>query len=130
MYHAMSLVAGFHEAFGIPIADKPELPGGFTNKRRNLRRRLLAEEYAEYVSAELGSDLVEIADALADMAVIICGTALEYGIPLNEVLAEVHQSNMSKLGDDGKPIYREDGKVVKGPNYFKPDIKGILENVN
>ncbi len=86
------------------------------------------EENNEYLEAANNNDLVEVADALGDMLYILCGTILEHGMQhkIEEVFEEIQRSNMSKLGADGKPIYREDGKVLKGPNYFKPDIKGIL----
>lgn len=71
-------------------------------------------------------NMVEAADALADLIYVIYGMALEMGIDLAKVLAEVQRSNMSKLGEDGKPIYREDGKVLKGPGYFRPDVAGVL----
>ena len=76
------------------------------------------------------NDLVEVADALGDMLYILCGTIIEHGMQhkIEQVFTEIQRSNMSKLGADGKPIYREDGKVLKGPNYFRPDIKKILEN--
>lgn len=93
---------------------------------RKVRFDILKEEWEEYIDAEEADDMVEVADALADMIYIAYGTALSYGIPLDEVLAEVQRSNMSKLGEDGKPIYREDGKVLKGPNFSEPDIKSIL----
>ncbi len=120
---ASQMVRQFHETYGVRIQDEAGLPSG---DRRNLRVEILREEFYEYRVAEGHDDLVEIADAMADMLYIIHGTALEYGIPLDAVVAEVHRSNMSKLGTDGKPVYREDGKVLKGPNYFKPDIAGVL----
>lgn len=125
MKEQISRVAEFHEKFNQPIVSIPKLPN---KERRELRRSLLQEEYFEYEEAEIENNLIEIADALADMVVIICGTALEYGIPLDIILQEVHRSNMSKLGYDGKPVYREDGKVIKGPNYSPPNIKDILNN--
>ena len=75
-------------------------------------------------------DRVEVADALGDMLYILCGTIIEHGMQhkIDEVFSEIQNSNMSKLGNDGNPIYREDGKVLKGPNYFKPNIKGILDS--
>lgn len=120
---ASEMVRQFHETYAVRIQAGVGLPDW---ERRGLRGKLLAEEWNEYVSAEADNNIVEIADALADMIYIIHGTALEYGIPLDAVVAEVHRSNMSKLGADGKPIYREDGKVLKGPGYFKPDIAGVL----
>ena len=101
----------------------PALPDTAT---RDLRKKLLAEEYTEYTTAEAEDDIVEIADALADLIYIACGTAVAYGIPLDRVFAEVHRSNMSKLGENGRPIYRDDGKVLKGPTYSPPNIKTIL----
>jgi len=90
---------------------------------------LMDEENREYLEAAQNNDLVEVADALGDMLYILCGTILEHGMQykIEEVFNEIQRSNMSKLGADGKPIYREDGKVLKGPNYFKPNIQGILE---
>jgi predicted HAD superfamily Cof-like phosphohydrolase len=89
----------------------------------------MEEENKEYLEAAQGDDLVEVADALGDMLYILCGTILEHGMQykIEEVFEEIQRSNMSKLGKDGKPLYREDGKVLKGPDYFKPDIRGILE---
>lgn len=116
-------VKEFHTIYQQPIAKKAELPN---DDERDLRISLLAEEFAEYMEAELNHDFVEIADALGDMLYIIYGTCVSYGIPINEIFDEIHRSNLSKLGEDGSPIFREDGKVLKGPYYFKPDIKGIL----
>lgn len=124
MIAQINRVKEFHEKFKQPISTLPELPN---DDRRTLRRELLREEYTEYTTAETANDLVEIADALADMVVIICGTALEYGIPLDIILKEVHRSNMSKLDNNGQPMYRDDGKVAKGPNYSPPNIKDILK---
>jgi predicted HAD superfamily Cof-like phosphohydrolase len=88
--------------------------------------KLLAEEMYEYTVAENENDIIEIADALADIIYIACGTAASYGIPLDKVFEEVHRSNMAKLVD-GKPIYREDGKVLKPEGWTPPDIDGVLE---
>ncbi|MFK5958323.1 MAG: nucleoside triphosphate pyrophosphohydrolase family protein [Lutibacter sp.] len=95
-----------------------------------LRFDLMKEENEEYLEAAKNNNLVEIADALGDMLYILCGTILEHGMQfkIEEVFNEIQRSNMSKLGADGKPIYREDGKVLKGPNYFKPKIKEILDS--
>ena len=89
----------------------------------------MREENEEYLDAANNKDLVEVADALGDMLYILCGTIIEHGMQhkIEEVFNEIQKSNMSKLGADGKPIFREDGKVLKGPNYFKPDIKTILD---
>jgi predicted HAD superfamily Cof-like phosphohydrolase len=125
MIDAMNDVHYFHEVFGCPIADRLGLPD---HEARGLRQRLLREEYEEYMEAEEQNDLVEIADALGDMIYIICGTALAYGIPLPQVFAEIQRSNMSKLGADGKPMHRADGKILKGPNYTPPDIATILQH--
>jgi predicted HAD superfamily Cof-like phosphohydrolase len=116
------MVRQFHEAFGLGIAPKPD-PRPETWQ---LRIALLREEFSEYVAAAEAGDLVAVADALADMVYVIYGTACEYGIPLDDVIAEVHRSNMSKLGADGKPVLREDGKVLKGPAYSPPDVAAVL----
>jgi predicted HAD superfamily Cof-like phosphohydrolase len=120
---ASRMVREFHETYGVPIMPVPSFP---SHERCALRESLLEEEWIELREAQAKRDIVEVADALADMLYIIHGTALEYGIPLDSVVSEVHRSNMSKLGADGKPIMREDGKVLKGPNYFKPDVAGVL----
>lgn len=108
---------------GMPRKDVEGIP----LHERNLRTSLLKEEFLEYMVAENSHSLVDIADALADMMYIIYGTAVSYGIPIDEIFEEVHRSNMSKLDRYGKPILREDGKILKGPNYFKPRIREILE---
>tara|TARA_R110002020_G_scaffold37072_6_gene111824 strand:+ start:900 stop:1223 length:324 start_codon:yes stop_codon:yes gene_type:complete len=94
-----------------------------------LRFNLMDEENREYLEAANNNDLVEVADALGDMLYILCGTILEHGMQykIEEVFEEIQRSNMSKLDVDGKPIYREDGKVLKGPNYFRPNIGQILD---
>lgn len=106
----------------MPVASLPE-------EKLQLRFDLMAEENEEYLEAARNGDLIEVADALGDMLYILCGTILEHGMQhkIEEVFEEIQRSNMSKLGHDGKPIYREDGKVMKGPNYFKPDIEAILK---
>jgi predicted HAD superfamily Cof-like phosphohydrolase len=88
----------------------------------------MAEENEEYFEAANNNDLIEVAEALGDMLYILCGTIIEHGMQdkIEEVFDEIQKSNLSKLGENGKPIYREDGKVMKGPNYFKPDILKIL----
>jgi NTP pyrophosphatase (non-canonical NTP hydrolase) len=91
-----------------------------------LRVALLEEEVGEFVAASEQGDLVGIADALADIVYVVYGTALTYGIDLDAVLREVHRSNMSKLGRDGEPLIREDGKVLKSETYFPPDIASVL----
>ncbi len=121
-------VALFHQSFGLGISQSPKANLGVEKNR--LRFNLMDEENKEYFLAAQEGDLVEVADALGDMLYILCGTILEHGMQykIEEVFEEIQKSNMSKLGIDGKPIYREDGKVLKGPGYFKPDIKKILEN--
>lgn len=112
-------VREFHSAYGLGIASEPTpRPDSW-----KLRIELLREEY---VAAAENGDLVEVADALADMVYVIYGTACEYGLPLDALLAEVHRSNMSKLGPDGQPVRRADGKILKGPDYQPPDIAGVL----
>lgn len=124
-------VREFHCAFGITNSE-PESSffamdnEGHGPKNRRLRRKLLWEEFQEYLEAEQENDFIEVADALADMCYIIAGTALSYGIPLEKVFDEVHASNMRKLGPDGKPIYREDGKVIKPKDWKPPNIEQIL----
>ena len=88
----------------------------------------MAEENVEYLEACAAENVVEIADAIGDMLYILIGTALEHGMQdhLERVFTEIHNSNMSKMGEDGKPIRREDGKILKGPNYFRPNIKKII----
>jgi predicted HAD superfamily Cof-like phosphohydrolase len=94
-----------------------------------LRFNLMKEENEEYLEAAQNGDIVEIADALGDMLYILCGTINAHGLQdkIAEVFEEIQRSNMSKLDDNGEPIYREDGKVMKSANYFKPDIRSILE---
>ena len=119
-------VRKFHNAFGIQNLDKPN--SNLSKEVFLLRHRLMHEENEEYLEACKNGDLVEIADALGDMMYILCGTILSHGLhdKIENIFEEIQKSNMSKLGIDGKPIYREDGKVMKGPNYFKPDIKNLL----
>jgi predicted HAD superfamily Cof-like phosphohydrolase len=113
----------FHRSFGQRVGRIPELPG---EAERSLRAKLLAEEYYEYKDAERNNDIVEIADALADIIYIACGTAVSYGIPLDKIFEAVHNSNMAKLVD-GKPLRREDGKVLKPEGWTPPQIEAILE---
>jgi predicted HAD superfamily Cof-like phosphohydrolase len=128
MKQKIAAVAEFHRAFGLGIKDHPS--AGLPLEKNLLRYKLMREENEEYLDAASRGDLVEVADALGDMLYILCGTILEHGMQdkIEAVFAEIQRSNMSKLGPDGIPIYRADGKVLKGPDYFKPDIKGILEN--
>lgn len=116
-------VRDFHIAFSQPVGESPNLPD---ENERHLRKILLQEEVDEYLNAELEHDIVEIADALADIIYIACGTAVSYGIPLDKVFEEVHRSNMAKLVD-GKPLKREDGKVIKPVGWTAPDVAGVLK---
>ena len=127
MKKRISAVHQFHTAFGLGIQEKPLADLGAAKNK--LRYELMKEENEEYLEAANSNDLVEVADALGDMLYILCGTIIEHGMQhkIEEVFEEIQKSNMSKLGADGKLIYREDGKVLKGPGYFKPDIKSILE---
>ncbi|MBW8243349.1 nucleoside triphosphate pyrophosphohydrolase family protein [Muricauda oceani] len=117
----------FHNSFGLGVLKAPKADLGADKNK--LRFNLMDEENREYLEAANNNDLVEVADALGDMLYILCGTILEHGMQykIEEVFEEIQRSNMSKLGADGKPIYREDGKVLKGPNYFKPDIQAIID---
>ena len=139
-----ALVRRFHRLYGLPIrTDGP----GLERESLHMRMSLIAEEFAELVGAVYGTaargeieaawgraaaaddgerDTVAAADALADLVYVVYGMALETGIDLAAVLAEVQRSNMSKLGADGRPVYRGDGKVLKGPDYFPPDVAGVL----
>ena len=123
----LNAVQAFHKAFKIDCADAPTID--LPDQIKELRFRLMEEENQEYLEAAKNNDLVEVADALGDMLYILCGTILSHGMQhkIEEVFDEIQRSNMSKLGADGEPIYREDGKVMKGPNYFKPDIAKILK---
>ncbi|VEI12365.1 Uncharacterized protein conserved in bacteria [Trueperella bialowiezensis] len=138
------LVRQFHHTYGLPIVD--DGPNA-DRERIHMRMSLIAEEFAELTGAVYGArareiienafaearrtddhsrDTVEVADALGDLTYVIYGMALELGIPMADVLREIQGSNMSKLGADGKPIYREDGKVLKGPDFYEPNIAKVL----
>jgi predicted HAD superfamily Cof-like phosphohydrolase len=118
-------VAQFHAAFGLPRRSTPGTD--IDEDVQKLRRALLEEEVGEYVEAVEATDVVKIADALADIVYVAYGTAVTYGIDLDAVLAEVHRSNMSKLDADGKPLLYEDGKVRKSDRYTPPDIAAVLK---
>ena len=122
----IAFVRDFHDAFGIANANTPT--GVIAAKDVQLRHDLMREENEEYFAAANNGDLVEVADALGDMLYILCGTILKHGLEhkIEEVFREIQRSNMSKLDADGKPIYREDGKVLKSDRYFRPDIAAIL----
>lgn len=119
----LEMVKQFHSALGQPIGESPHLP---SEDRELLRLSLLNEEYGEVMEALRNRDLSNLAKELADLVYVTYGFAIEAGIDLDSVLEEVHRSNMSKMGADGKPIYRADGKVLKGPNYFEADVDSIL----
>ena len=126
MKHQINSVKIFHEVYKLSYKDSPVADIGI--EKINLRFKLMAEENQEYFEAAKNNDIVEVADALGDMLYILCGTIIEHGMQdkIEEIFDEIQKSNLSKLGDDGKPIYRNDGKVMKGPNYFKPKISEIL----
>jgi len=128
MQDKIDAVKAFHTAFKIGYRETPKAHLGM--EKNQLRYKLMREENEEYLEAANNNDLVEVADALGDMLYILCGTIIEHGMQhkIEEVFEEIQRSNMSKLGEDGEPIYREDGKVLKGPNYFKPNIESILDS--
>lgn len=127
MQKQLNAVKEFHQAFGLGVSETPK--GDLGESKNRLRYNLMKEENEEYLEAVQNDDKIEIADALGDMLYILCGTIIEHGLQhkIEEVFDAIQRSNMSKLGEDGKPIYREDGKVMKGPNYFKPDFSLILK---
>lgn len=129
MQNKLNAVKEFHTSFKIGYSE--EMKGSLGENKNLLRYNLMKEENEEYLEAANNNDIVEIADALGDMMYILCGTIIEHGLQdhIEAVFDEIQRSNMSKLGEDGKPIYREDGKVMKGPNYFKPDFSKILKIV-
>jgi predicted HAD superfamily Cof-like phosphohydrolase len=130
------MITSFHRSFGLPVVGSPSIPDP---ERIRLRKALLREEAKEaeeefgFMLAYRGMDeaqsrrcLAALAKELADVLVVTYGAAAEFGIDLDAVLREVHHSNMSKLDHDGRPIHRDDGKVLKGPNYQAPDIERLL----
>ena len=125
--NAIDAVKEFNKAFKIKYSKNQE--ADLDESTIELRYRLMQEENNEYLEAARKKDLVEIADALGDKLYILCGTILAHGLQdkIVEVFNEIQRSNMSKLSAEGKPLIREDGKILKGPNYFKPNIKSILE---
>ena len=118
-------VERFHETFG---QKNGKWPQHITVEEYELRHKLMAEENDEYLDACDNNDIVGIADALGDQMYILCGTILKHGLQhiIEDIFDEIQSSNMSKLGEDGKPILREDGKILKGPSYFKPDLSKFL----
>ena len=117
------LVGDFMEAFGQAVQLEPTWPDFNT---RELGLELIQEELDELSDAVADRDMIQIADALTDLLYVVYGAGHTFGLDLDECFHEVHASNMSKLGEDGRPLHREDGKVLKGPNYFEPDLEGIL----
>jgi predicted HAD superfamily Cof-like phosphohydrolase len=126
MKEQLNKVAEFHRAFGQKDGKWAQL---ISNAEYDLRHSLMKEENDEYLEACYNKSLVEIADALGDQLYILCGTILKHGMHhiIEEVFNEIHSSNMSKLGEDGRPIFREDGKILKGKSYFRPDINKFLK---
>ena len=123
MKKQLDYVKQFHYTYKIGYINNPIADLG--PEKNKLRFKLMSEENEEYLDAANNNDIIEVADALGDMLYILCGTIIEHGMQdiIEPVFDEIQKSNMSKLGEDGNPIFREDGKVMKGPNYFKPDFK-------
>jgi predicted HAD superfamily Cof-like phosphohydrolase len=126
MEKQLKAVEEFHKAFGQENGKSPQL---ISHYQYNLRHTLMKEENDEYLEACHANSLVEIADALGDQLYILCGTILKHGMQhiITDVFDEIQESNMSKLGPDGNPILREDGKILKGPGYFRPDISKFIK---
>ena len=118
-------VKKFMKTFGQRVISKPQFPDEKTMK---LRLDLIKEELNELENAMNSKNLVEIADALTDILYVTYGAGFAYGIDLDKCFKEVQRANMSKLGDDGKPIFNDKGKVMKGPNYSQPNLKQFVEN--
>jgi predicted HAD superfamily Cof-like phosphohydrolase len=140
MRNSFELVKEFHNAFGHPVAEEPTVlvDANYEQMRLNLILEELEElfEACGYDTAPFkdmvapvkwdGTDIVAVADALADLEYVVNGMAVSMGIDLPAVVREVHRSNMTKLGEDGRPIYREDGKILKGPGYEEPQLMDVL----
>jgi predicted HAD superfamily Cof-like phosphohydrolase len=126
MKKQLEAVEKFHNAFG---QNNGKYPRPLTEDEYELRHSLMQEENDEYLDACDENSLVEIADALGDQLYILCGTILRHGMQhiIEDVFDEIQASNMSKLGDDGKPVLREDGKILKGPGFFKPEINKFIK---
>jgi predicted HAD superfamily Cof-like phosphohydrolase len=120
------MVRQFHDVYSSFTGDFPAFPPA---EIVDLRLSLIAEELSELRDAVAAGDVCEVADALGDLLYVVAGAGLAFGLPLREVVEEIHRSNLSKLGKDGKPIYREDGKVLKGPNFTPPDLARMLAEV-
>ena len=115
----------FMKTFGQEVKSKSSLS---SDKINSLRLSLIQEELDELNKAIQDKDIIEVADALTDILYVTYGAGHAFGIDLDQCFNEVQNSNMSKLGDDGKPIYNENGKVMKGPNYFKPDLSKYIKS--
>jgi predicted HAD superfamily Cof-like phosphohydrolase len=126
MEKQLKAVEQFHKAFG---QENGKWPRNLSADEFELRHRLMSEENDEYLDACDENSLVEIADALGDQLYILCGTILKHGMQhiIEDVFDEIQASNMSKLGEDGKPLLREDGKILKGPGFFKPDLTKFIK---
>lgn len=126
MKENLNSVAEFHKAFGQKDGRWPQL---VPNAEYDLRHSLMKEENDEYLEACYNKSLVEIADAPGDQLYILCGTILKHGMQhiIEDVFNEIHASNMSKLGEDGKPVLREDGKILKGKGYFRPELSKFIK---
>ena len=116
-------VKTFMKTFGQEVKEKAEFP---SDKITSLRYELINEELEELKEAIINKDIKEVADALTDILYVTYGAGHAFGINLDKCFQEVQNSNMSKLGNDGKPIYNDKGKVMKGPNYFKPDLNKFV----
>jgi predicted HAD superfamily Cof-like phosphohydrolase len=127
MQKQINSVKEFHTSFQLGYSETIICDLG--QSKNLLRYNLMKEENEEYLEAAQNNNITEIADALGDMLYILCGTIIEHGLQhkIEEVFDEIQRSNMSKLDENGQPIYREDGKVLKGPNYFKPNFDTILK---
>ena len=125
-HQILNAVKEFHQTFGLDFQESPKTDIG--DRTIELRHRLMAEENDEYLEAAKNNDLVQVADALGDKLYILCGTIIAHGMQhkIVEVFEEIHRSNKSKLDENGKPIYREDGKIMKSNRYFVPDIESVL----
>lgn len=125
MREAFAAIDEFHAAFDPD--NRPDTARLLPQATQDLRFALIVEEFHEYREATEAGDLVSIADALADLAYVVIGSAVAHGlVRFGDIFAEVHRSNMSKLGADGKPVLRADGKVLKGPNFSPPDLKPLV----
>jgi predicted HAD superfamily Cof-like phosphohydrolase len=126
MKKQLESVEEFHNKFGQENGESPRL---LSHGEYNLRHSLMKEENDEYLDACGSKDLIEVADALGDQLYILCGTILKHGMQhvIENVFDEIQASNMSKLGEDGNPLFRMDGKILKGPNFFRPDLTKFIK---